>query len=84
MKNYVLRKQLCNRNETTTYIYVDLHLVNVSFTRSFAFITAHNLCRHYLWIILYYTGCPPKNAPTLQCHIFKNIRFDVFQIFAVI
>ena len=25
------------------------------------------------------TGCPQKNDPTLQCHIFKNIEFDVFK-----
>ena len=24
-----------------------------------------------------YTGCPKKNDPTLQCHISKNIEFDV-------
>ena len=23
--------------------------------------------------------CPNKNAPTLQCHIFKNVKFDVFK-----
>ena len=36
------------------------------------------------WIILIYTGCPQKNDPTLQCHIFKNIEFDVFKFSTVI
>ena len=30
------------------------------------------------------TGCPKKNDPTLECHIFKNIEFDVFKFFTVI
>ena len=30
------------------------------------------------------TGFPKTNAPTLQCHIFKNIEFDVFTFFTVI
>ena len=28
--------------------------------------------------------CPKKNAPTLQCHIFKNIRFDVLTFSTII
>ena len=31
-----------------------------------------------------YTGCPKKNDPTLQCHIFKDIEFDVFKFSTVI
>ena len=31
-----------------------------------------------------YTGCPKKNDPTLQYHIFKNIKFDVFKFSTVI
>ena len=31
-----------------------------------------------------YTGCPKKNDPTLQCHIFKNIEFDFFKFSTVI
>ena len=31
-----------------------------------------------------YTGCPKKIDPTLQCHIFKNIEFDVFKFSTVI
>ena len=30
------------------------------------------------------TWCPPKNAPTLQCHIFKMVEFDVFKFSTVI
>ena len=29
-------------------------------------------------------GCPKKNDPTLQCHIFKNIEFEVFNFSTVI
>ena len=28
-------------------------------------------------------GVPNKNAPTLQCHIFRNIEFDVFKFSTV-
>ena len=31
-----------------------------------------------------HTGCPIKNDPTLQCHIFKNIEFDVLKFSTVI
>ena len=30
------------------------------------------------------TGCPKKNDPSLQCHIFKDIGFDVFKFSTVI
>ena len=33
---------------------------------------------------IYHSGYPPKNAPTLRCHIFKNIEFDVFKFSTVI
>ena len=30
------------------------------------------------------TGCPKKNAPTLQSHIYKSIKFEVFKFSTVI
>ena len=30
------------------------------------------------------TGCPEKNAPTIQCHIFKNFEVDVLKFSTVL
>ena len=32
----------------------------------------------------FHAGCLKKNAPTLQCHIFKNFEFDVLKFSTVI
>ena len=39
-----------------------------------------------LWFAEYtdMPGVPQNNAPTLQCHIFKNIEFDAYKFSTVI